>query len=116
MALLKRDVGLALRSGGGAVTAILFYLSVVVAMPFAIGPNSSLLATIGGAILWIGALLAGLLGLDRLFRPDAEDGSLDILIIGDQNLAALVLSKSLAHWLTTGLPLTLISPLFGLFL
>ena len=116
MALLKRDAGLALRSGGGAVTAILFYLAVVVAMPFAIGPNSSLLATIGGAILWIGALLAGLLGLDRLFRPDAEDGSLDILIIGDHNLAALVLSKSLAHWLTTGLPLTLISPLFGLFL
>ena len=116
IAVLKRDIGLSLRSGGSAVTALLFYLAVVVAMPFAIGPNTGLLASIGGAILWIGALLAGLLGLDRLFRPDMEDGSLDILITGDQSLAALVFAKSLAHWVTTGLPLTLISPLFGLFL
>jgi len=81
IALLKRDLSLSLRSGGGAVTVLLFYLAVVVAMPFAVGPNSQLLATIGGATLWIGALLAGLLGLERIFQADYEDGSLDQMMI-----------------------------------
>lgn len=116
IALLKRDIALSLRSGGGAATALLFYLAVVVAMPFAVGPDQDLLATIGGATLWIGALLAGLLGLERLFQSDFEDGSLDLMLTGRTPLAALVFAKSLAHWLVTGLPLTLISPVFGLFL
>ena len=115
-ALLKRDFKLALRSGGGAATALLFYLAVVVAMPFAIGPNSQLLATIGGATLWIGALLAGLLGLERLFQMDREDGSLDLMMMSSTGLAAQVLVKSLTHWLVTGLPLTISAPIFGLFL
>ena len=116
IALLKRDVRLALRSGGGAGSALLFYLAVVVAMPFAIGPNSEMLANIGGAVLWIGALLASLLGLERVFQVDREDGSLDAFMMCTQPLAALVFIKSLSHWLVTGLPLALISPVFSLFL
>ena len=115
-ALLIRDLILAFRSGGGAVTALLFYLAVVVAMPFAVGPDTNLLATIGGATLWIGALLAGLLGLDRLFQADNEDGSLDQMMIAPIPLPAQVFLKCVTHWLTTGLPLTLIAPVFGLML
>ncbi|MDD9908296.1 MAG: heme exporter protein CcmB [Ahrensia sp.] len=114
--LLKRELALALRSGGGAATALLFYLAVVVAMPFAIGPDNQLLSAVGAATLWTGALLAGLLGLDRLFQADAEDGSLDQMMLSNHPLPALVFVKSLAHWLTTGLPLTLVAPLFGIFL
>ena len=116
MSLLKRDLKLSLRSGGGAVTALLFYLAVVVAMPFAVGPNTQLLATIGAATLWIGALLAGLLGLERLFQSDFEDGSLDQMMLNDIPLPAQILAKCCAHWLATGLPLTLMVPVFGLFL
>lgn len=116
IALLKRDLRLAFRSGGGAATALLFYLAVVVTMPFAVGPNTQLLSTIGAAVLWIGALLAALLGLERLFQIDREDGSLDVMMMSPHPLAGQVFVKSLAHWLVTGLPLALISPLFGLFL
>lgn len=115
-ALLKRDLQLALRSGGGAATALLFYLAVVITMPFAVGPNAQLLATIGGATLWIGALLAGLLGLERLFQADREDGGLDQMLISPVPLFAQVFVKSLAHWIVTGLPLTAMVPVFGLFL
>ena len=115
-ALLKRDLVLAFRSGGGAATALLFYLAVVIAMPFAVGPNTQLLATIGAATLWIGALLAGLLGLEKLLQADREDGSLDQMMISTIPLAAQVFVKSLTHWLVTGLPLTLMVPVFGLFL
>jgi len=116
IALLKRDMRLAFRSGGGAATALLFYFAVVVTMPFAVGPNTQLLSTIGAAVLWIGALLAALLGLERLFQIDREDGSLDVMMMSPHPLAGQVFVKSLAHWLVTGLPLALISPLFGLFL
>lgn len=114
-ALFAREFRLALRSGGAAV-ALLFYFAVVVAMPFAIGPDPQLLATIGGATLWIGALLASLLGLERLFQADAEDGSLDQMLLSPVPLPAQVFVKSAVHWLVTGLPLTLIAPAFGLFL
>lgn len=116
IALLKRDVALALSGGGGAVTALLFYLSVVIIVPFAIGPDPVMLAAIGPAILWIGALLAGLLGLERLFQPDREDGSLDQLRLSPVPLPALCLAKSIAHWLVTGLPAALFAPLFALIL
>ena len=116
IALLKRDMRLAFRSGGGAATALLFYFAVVVTMPFAVGPNTQLLSTIGAAVLWIGALLAALLGLERLFQIDREDGSLDVMMMSPHPLAGQVFVKSLAHWLVTGLPLALISHLFGLFL
>jgi heme exporter protein B len=115
-ALLLRDMRLSVRVGGGALMGALFFLIVVAMMPFAIGPDLNLLARIGPAILWLGALLASLLALDRLFAVDHEDGSLDLLMMGRMPLELAVLAKAIAHWLTTGLPLVLISPVLGLML
>lgn len=114
--LLMRDMRLAVRIGGGAFMGALFFLIVVSMMPFAVGPDLPLLARIGPAILWLGALLASLLALDRLFATDHEDGSLDLLMMGRMPLELAVATKAIAHWLTTGLPLVLISPLLGLML
>jgi heme exporter protein B len=116
LALLIRDLRLAVRVGGGALMGALFFLIVVVMMPFAIGPDLNLLARIGPAILWLGALLASLLALDRLFATDHEDGSLDLLMMGSVPLEAAVAAKAIAHWLTTCLPLVVISPVLGLML
>jgi len=115
-ALLIRDMRLAVRIGGGALMGVLFFLIVVTLTPFAIGPDLILLKRIGPAILWIGALLASLLALDRLFAADHEDGSLDLLLMGSTPLELTVLTKALAHWITTGLPLVIATPLLGLFL
>ena len=115
-ALLIRDMRLAVRIGGGALMGVLFFLIVVTLTPFAIGPDLVLLKRIGPAILWIGALLASLLALDRLFAADHEDGSLDLLLMGNAPLELTVLTKALAHWITTGLPLIVATPLLGLFL
>jgi heme exporter protein B len=114
--LLMRDMRLAVRVGGGALMGALFFLIVVVMMPFAIGPDLNLLARLGPAILWLGALLASLLALDRLFVTDHEDGSLDLLMMGRMPLELAVAAKAIAHWLTTGLPLVVISPVLGLML
>jgi heme exporter protein B len=115
-ALLIRDMRLAVRIGGGALMGVLFFLIVVTLMPFAVGPDLALLQRIGPAILWIGALLASLLALDRLLAGDHEDGSLDLLLMGSSPLELALLTKALAHWITTGLPLVIASPLLGLFL
>jgi len=115
-ALFKRDVRLALRAGGGASIAVLFFLIVVTLTPFAIGPDLALLKRIGPAMLWIGALLASLLALDRLLAADRDDGSLDLLVMSPMPLELAVAAKALAHWLTTGLPLAIATPLFALFL
>ena len=115
-ALLIRDMRLAVRIGGGALMGVLFFLIVVTLTPFAIGPDLALLKRIGPAILWIGALLASLLALDRLFAADHEDGSLDLLLMGSAPLELTVLTKALAHWITTGLPLVIATPVLGLFL
>jgi heme exporter protein B len=115
-ALLVRDMRLAVRVGGGAFMGALFFLVVVSMIPFALGPNLPLLAQIGPAILWLGALLASLLVLDRLFATDHDDGSLDLLMMGGMPLELVVATKAAAHWLTTGLPLVLISPVLGLLL
>ena len=87
---------------------------IVTLVPFALGPDLNLLARIGPAILWLAAVLATLLGLDRLFQADEEDGSLDLFRAAPVPLEVVVLAKAVAHWLTTGLPLALASPLFGL--
>ena len=116
LALLKRDMRLAVRVGGGALMGAFFFLIVVVMVPFAVGPDLNLLSRIGPAILWIGALLASLLALDRLFATDHEDGSLDLLMMGSMPLELVVLAKAIAHWLSTGLPLVLITPLLALML
>lgn len=114
-ALLLRDIRLAVRIGGGALMGVLFFLIVVTLIPLAVGPDLALLARIGPAILWLGALLASLLALDRLFAADAEDGSLDLLLMGHGPLELVVLAKALAHWIATGLPLVIAAPLLGLF-
>lgn len=116
LAVLARDMRLSVRAGGGALMGALFFLIVVSMMPFAIGPDLNLLARIGPAILWIGALLASLLALDRLFSIDYEDGSLDLLMMGRMPLELAVSAKAIAHWLTTGLPLVIITPVLGLML
>ena len=115
-AVLKRDLILAWRIGGGGGNAVAFFLLVVTMVPLGVGPEPALLARIAPGILWIGALLATLLSLDRLFQADWEDGSLDLLTLGSLPLEAVVLAKSLAHWITTGLPLTLATPVLGLLL
>src|SRR3954463_10309978 len=112
-ALLIRDMRLAVRVGGGAFIGVLFFLLVVAIIPFAIGPDLALLARIGPAILWLGALLASLLGLDRLIASDQEDGSLDLILMARVPLEVSVAVKAVAHWLTTGLPLVLAAPLLG---
>jgi heme exporter protein B len=115
-AILVRDMRIAIRVGGGALMGVLFFLVVVTLVPFAVGPDLALLKRIGPAILWLAALLASLLALDRLFAADHEDGSLDLILTGRAPLELVVAVKGLAHWLTTGLPLVLAAPLIGLFL
>lgn len=113
-ALLLRELRIGRRIGGAASMGVVFFLCLVTITPFAIGPDLKLLARIGPAILWIAALLATLLGLDRLFQADHDDGSLDLFLLGETPLELIVLVKSLAHWLLTGLPLVVASPFFGL--
>ncbi|MGO9136016.1 MAG: heme exporter protein CcmB [Methylovirgula sp.] len=115
-ALLLRELRIARRIGGAASMGVIFFLCLVTITPFAIGPELKLLARIGPAILWIAALLATLLGLDRLFQADHDDGSLDLFYLGETPLELIVLVKCFAHWLMTGLPLVAASPLFGLML
>ncbi|TDI53941.1 MAG: heme exporter protein CcmB [Alphaproteobacteria bacterium] len=107
---------LSLRAGGGALVGLIFFLAVVTVIPFGVGPDLNLLARIGPAILWIGALLASLLGLDRLFGGDRDDGALDLLIVSGQPLTLIVLARAIGHWLATGLPIVIAAPLLGLLL
>ncbi|NTJ66191.1 heme exporter protein CcmB [Agrobacterium rhizogenes] len=115
-ALLLRDLRLSVRAGGGALIGILFFLTVVAVIPFGVGPDLKLLSRIGPAIVWIGALLASLLGLDRLFQAERDDGSLDLLVMQETPLVLTVFIKCTAHWVATGLPLVIASPLLGLFM
>ena len=116
LALLRRDIALAFREGGAIGTALGFYLIVVAITPLGLGPDLNLLARIAPGMLWIGLLLAALLSADRIFHNDYEDGALDILTTGPLPLPLVAAIKSLAHWITTGVPLALIAPLLGLLL
>ncbi|WP_294926168.1 heme exporter protein CcmB [uncultured Paracoccus sp.] len=116
IALLMRDLRLATRAGGGFGLALAFFLIVVSLVPFGIGPQGGTLSLIAPGILWVGALLSCLLSLDRIFALDHEDGSLDLIATSPLPLEGVVAIKSLAHWLTTGLPLVLAAPVFGLLL
>jgi heme exporter protein B len=113
-ALVARDLRLAARVGGSGALGLVFFLMIVTVMPFALGPDLNLLSRIGPAILWLAAVLSTLIGLDRLFQADMEDGSLDLLRAAPLPLELVVLAKAIAHWLATGLPLALAAPLFGL--
>jgi heme exporter protein B len=112
--LLWRDVKLAARSGGSAALALSFFALVATLMPLGIGADLHLLARVAAGVLWVGAVLAALLSLDRLFQGDYEDGSLDIIALAPLPLELTALAKIAAHWFSTGLPLTLLSPLLAL--
>jgi heme exporter protein B len=113
-ALLARDLRLSARSGGGAALALGFFALVATLLPLGIGADLKVLARVAGGVLWVAAVLAALLSLDRLFQGDFEDGSLDVIALSPLSLESVSLAKMLAHFLSTGLPLTLISPLLAL--
>jgi heme exporter protein B len=112
-ALVRRDLMLATRQGGGAGTAIGFFVTVIVLLPLGLGPDQALLQRIAPGALWIALLLSVLLSAERIFQSDYEDGSLDAMALGVVPLELVVLAKAGAHWLTTALPLAIAAPLFG---
>lgn len=116
IALLVRDLRLAFRAGGGFGLGLAFFLIVTVLVPFSVGPQPALLGSIAPGVLWLGALLACLLSLDRLLALDFEDGTLDLLLTAPLPLEAAVSVKALVHWITTGLPLMLAAPALGVLL
>ena len=115
-ALLLRDIRLAIRAGGGFGLGLAFFLMVAVLVPLGVGPEGALLSKIAPGIVWVAALLACLLSLDRMFALDFEDGSLDLMAVSPLPLEGVAAMKALAHWLVTGLPLVVISPVLGLLL
>ena len=116
LATLRRELRLALGGGGAILTLVLFFVIVGAITPFAIGPDPALLARLAPGIVWIAAFLAMLLGLDRLFRDDRDDGTLALYRLAETPLAGIVAAKVIAHWLTAALPLVLASPLLALLL
>jgi len=114
--LVLRDLRLALRQGGDAAMVVAFFVLTVILFPFGVGPEAALLARIAAGVVWVTALLAALLSLERLFQADWEDGSLESLALMPLPLEAQVLAKCLAHWLVAGLPLIVVAPLLALLL
>ena len=112
-ALLKRDLKLAVRYGLDSFMVVAFFVLVVILFPLAVGPEQAILGRIGSGVIWVAALLSAMLSMDRLFQQDYEDGSLDLLVLSPLALELLVLAKTLAHWMSTGLPLIIVSPLLG---
>jgi len=114
--LLARDLSLAFRSRHELANPLIFFVLVVSLFPLAVTPNAALLQEMAPGVIWVSALLSVLLSLDRLFKQDYEDGSLDQLMLSPNPLVILVLAKVTAHWLLTGLPLVLVAPLLGMFM
>lgn len=115
-ALIGREVRLAWRQGNSSAMAVTFFFVAVTLFPLGIGPELNILARISAGVLWVAALLAALLTLDRLFQQDFDDGSLDLLALAPMPLEMIVLAKSIAHWLTTGLPLVAAAPVLAVLL
>lgn len=115
-ALVGRELRLALRQGSDTGIVLVFFLLGAALIPFGVGPEPALLSRIGPGIVWIMALLATLLSLDRLFQQDYDDGTLDLLLLAPPPGVLLVAAKCLAHWISTGLPLLLLSPLIAMML
>lgn len=113
LALIRRDLVLALRQGGGAGTALGFFLTVMVLLPIGLGPDQALLQRIAPGALWVSLLLAVLLSADRIFQADYGDGSLEVMATGVAPLELVALAKAFAHWLSTALPLAVAAPLLG---
>lgn len=116
IALLLRDLRLAMRSGGGFGLGLAFFVLVIVLVPLGVGPQGAILAPIAAGVLWVAALLCALLTLDRIFALDLEDGSLELLFTSPIPLEGVALMKALSHWLVTGAPLTIIGPALALLL
>ena len=116
LALLRRDLRLALRQGSDAALVVVFFILAAVLYPFAIGPDPALLGRIAGGVVWVTALLAALLSLERLFLADHQDGALDLLALAPEPMVLIVLAKVAAHWLTTALPLIAAAPVVALML
>jgi len=114
LGLFRRDLSLALRHGGDTGLVIGFFVLAVILFPFGVGPEPELLQRIGAGVVWVAALLAALLSLDRLFEADYRDGELDLLALSNLPLELAVLAKCAAHWVGTGLPLALTSPFLAL--
>lgn len=114
--MLIRDLRLAFRSRHELANPLIFFVLVVTLFPLAVTPSENLLRVMAPGVIWVSALLSVLLSLDRLFKQDYEDGSLDQLMLSPNPLVILVLAKVSAHWLLTGLPLVLIAPLLGTFM
>ncbi len=114
--IVRRDVVMAWRQGGDGFMAIMFFLITVTLFPLSVGPESTILARIGAAVVWVAALLATLLSLERMFQSDFEDGSLDLMAITPLSLEAVVLAKCLANWLLTAAPLLLAAPVLAMML
>ncbi|SES75485.1 heme exporter protein B [Marinobacter segnicrescens] len=116
IAVLRRDLRLSVRQKQDLLNPLLFFVMVVALFPLGVSPESDFLREAGAGILWVGALLATLLSLDHLFRFDYEDGTLEQMALQPQPLFVLVLAKTLAHWLVTGLPLVILTPMLGMML
>ena len=114
--LVRREVILAARGGIGTMMAVIFFVIAITLFPLGIGPELALLSRIAPGAIWVAALLAALLSLDRLFHADHEDGSLEQLMLGALPLEFAVLAKTVAHWLTTGLPLAAAAPVLAILL
>ena len=112
--LVRRDLRLAFRGGTDAMMGVIFFVLAAVLFPFGVGPDAAILPRIGGGIIWVVALLAALLSLERMFAADHEDGSLDLLYLSPVSLGQLALAKALAHWLTSGVLLLIASPVLAL--
>lgn len=114
--VVRRDLRLALRQGSDSLMVVTFFVLTVVLFPFGIGPEAGILERVAAGVLWVTALLASMLSLDRLFQTDYEDGSLELLVLTPTSLMVVVLAKVLAHWLTTGLPLLVAAPILAVLL
>ncbi|WP_051103936.1 heme exporter protein CcmB [Marinobacterium rhizophilum] len=115
-AALKRDLLLAFRSRSDLVNPLIFFLMVATLFPLGVSPEPGFLAQLAPGLVWVAALLATLLSMDSLFRADYEDGTLEQALLSPQPLILIVLARVLAHWIMTGLPLTLMAPLLGVML
>ncbi len=115
-ALIARDIRLALRQGADSMMVIVFFALVVVLFPLGVGPEPAILGRVAAGVIWVAALLAAMLSMDRLYQSDHEDGSLELLVLSPLPLELQFLAKAAAHWLTTGLPLIIAAPLLGVFL
>ncbi len=116
LAIVRRDLSLAFRQGMDSLIVVMFFVLVVVLFPFGVGPAPNILMRIAPGVIWVAALLAVMLSLERLFQNDFEDGSLELLALEPRSLEVTVLAKVCTHWLTTGLPLIVASPLLALLL